>query len=247
LVAGFRNLARAIVAALAVLPSAATAQAISQEAGAALSQILPEGYRRAAVLPCELDSEQPGRFVAALVDTANDDPQRVVRLLYLSWNGRWTVVESIAIRGGDPELDPQYLSGISVVRVGSANLLYVYTTWFGGGSGSLHYFQFFDVVAGHLKLVRGFAHHRMERGLLSLRNDRIYDAEVACSRGQKVGRSYVYSCHLETTEFTYDGQSITAVRTERLEERTGNRFLADTYRNLSLRSILKRGGHFLTP
>lgn len=242
----FRHLVTTILVVLAVSPPAATAQAVSREAGAALAKILPEGYRTAAVIPYALGSGHTDRFVAALVDTDDDLPERVARLLYLSWNGRrWTVLDSIEIAGRDPELNPQYLSGISVVKVGSADLLYVYTTWSRGGSGSLHYFQFFKVVAGHLKLVRAFEHDRMERGFLCLRNNRIYDAAVACSRGEKRGRAYVYSCYLDTKEFTYDGRSVTTTRTERLEERTGNRFLDETYHNLSLRSILQRGGHFV--
>lgn len=238
------NVLAVIAAVLALASSTASAGAVSREAGSALAKLLPEGYRTAAVIPCALEGTDTDRFVAALVDVADDRPERVARLLYLAWDGRWTVLDSIAISGSESRFDPQYLSGISVVKVGNANVLFVYTTWFGGGSGSLHSFQFFTVVAGRLKLMRAFEHDRMERGLLCLRNDRIYNAEVACSRGERKGNAYVYSCHLDTREYTSDGESIFEARRESLEVRTGNRYLGETYRNMSLRSLLRRGGHF---
>lgn len=224
--------------------NAAAAEAISPAARAALAGVVPPGYQTAAVIPCAIGGHGSSRFVAALVDTEANAPQKSVRLLYLAWNGRWTVLDSVDIAGRDATFAPQYLSGISVVTVGVADLLYVNTTWSGGGSGSLHYFQFLQAVGGHLKLVRGFEHDRMSRGLLSLHNDRIYDAAVACTRGEKKGKAYVYACHLDTKEYTYDGEHIVVARSERLEERTGNRFLDETYWNLSLRSLLQRGGHF---
>ena len=240
----YPHVIRVIVLVLAVSSSAASAGAVSQEAAVALAKVVPEGYRSAAVIPCRIDGAGKNRFVAALVDTDGSDPSKVVRLLFLAWNGRWAVLDSIDIAANEASAGPQYLNGIAVVKVGTANLLYVYTNWFGGGSGSIHYFQFFRIAADHLQLVRGFKHDRMERGLLCLRNDRIYDAAIACSRGDKKGGSYQYSCYLDTSELSYDGQSIIAVRNERLEERTGNRYLGETYWNTSLRSVLQRGGHF---
>lgn len=239
-----RRVIAGVVVALALGASVASAAAISREARAALVQVLPEGYRTVAIVPCLLEGSARPRFVAALVDTDEAEPEKVVRLLYLAWADHWSVLDSVELAGSDARFAPQYLNGISVVRVGPADLLYVNSNWSRGGSGSPHYFQFFRASADRLELVRAFEHERMERGLLCLRNDRIYDAVVACRCGEKKGAAYVYSCHLDATEYTFAGGKIVPVRKERLEERTGNRFLEETYRNLSLRSLLRQGNWF---
>lgn len=233
-----------IVTVLALWSRVLSAGVVSRDAREALAKVLPEGYRTAAVVPWPLEAGDKRHFVAALVDTKPDEPTKTVRLLHLAWTGRWTILDAVEIAAADPRFGPQYLNGISVVKIGRADLLYVYTNWYGGGSGSLHYFQFFKAVAGHLRLVRSFEHDRMERGLLCLRNNRIYDASIVCTRGEKAGAAYVYTCCLDATEFTYDGEVIVAARRARLEERTGNRYLGETYWNLSLRSVLQRGSHF---
>jgi hypothetical protein len=239
-----RAVSGAIVCLLAVCSCQAFAAALSPDARLALSKLLPPGYRTAAVLPCSLEADRKGRFVAALTDDDPDQPEKPVRLLYLAWNRGWTVLDSVEIAGTE-SLTPQYLNGISVVPVGQGSLLYVYTNWSAGGSGSRHYNQFFTAVSGRLVLLKTFEHERMQRGYLCLSGHRIYDAKLVKRRGQKKGNAYIYACFLDVTEFTYDGQRILAVRSERVEERTGNRFLDESYWNISLRSILRRGGHFL--
>ncbi len=240
-----RWLALAVLVAVAsTVATPATADIISADARSALTAILPPGYRTAAVIPSALGEHDKGHLVAVLVDTETDRPERVVRLLHLAWNGRWSVLDNVAIAGRDATLLPQYLSGVSVVKVGAQNLLYVYTTWSGGGSGGMHYFQFFKAVGTRLQLVRGFEHVRMEHGFFTLHNDRIYDADIVCTRGEKKGRGYVYACHLDAKEYSFDGEHLVETRRERMEERTGNRFLSETYRNLSLHAEIMRGGHF---
>ena len=225
--------------------SVAIADIISAKARTALTAILPAGYQTAAVIPSALGEHDKDRFIAVLVDTQTDRPERVVRLLYLGWNHKqWTVLDNVAIAGRDATLLPQYQRGVSVVKVGGENLLYVYTTWSEGGSGGLHYFQFFKAVGTRLQMVRGFEHVRMEHGFFTLHNERIYNAEVACTRGRKKGDSYVYTCNLDAREFTFDGERIVQTRREHLEQRTGNRFLSETYRNLSLHAAILRGSHF---
>lgn len=218
--------------------------ALSPEARLALSKLLPTGYRTAAVLPCSLEADRKGRFVAALTDTDPDQSEKPVRLLYLAWNRGWTILDSVEIARTEPDLPPQYLNGIAVVPVGQGSLLYVYTNWSRGGSGSRHYYQFFTAVAGRLVLLKAFEHERMERSYLCLTRHRIYDALLVKRRGEKKGNAYIYTCFLDVTEFTFDGQRILAVRSERVEERTGDRSLDESYRNMSLRSILRHGGHF---
>ena len=240
-----RTVSGAVVFLLAVCSCQAFAAALSPDARLALSKLLPPGYRTAAVLPCSLDGDRKDRFVAALTDNDPDQPERAVRLLYLAWNGGWTILDSVEIAGTEPSLPPQYLNGIAVVPVGQGSLLYVYTNWSGGGSGSRHYYQFFTAVSGRLVLLKTFEHERMQRGYLCLSGHRIYDATLVKRRGEKKGNAYLYTCLLDVTELTYDGQRILAVRSERVEERTGNRFLDESYWNMSLRAILRRGGHFL--
>jgi hypothetical protein len=219
----------------------ASAQALSPSAIAALAKLLPPGYRTDAVFKSRLEGGDNGHFIAALVDTDSEQPRKSVRLLHLSWNGRWTILDSIELSGTASEPAPQYLNGISMVKVGQGNLLYVYSNWSGGGSGSVHYYQFFTAHSGHLKLVRTFEHERMERGYLCLRNERIHDARAICDRGEKKAEAYAYACHLETTEFTYDKGRIVAIGGKRLAERKGNRFLGETYWNMSLCSVLGHG------
>jgi hypothetical protein len=238
-----RTISGAIVCLLAVCSCETFAAALSPDAGLALAKLLPAGYRAAAVFPCALEADRKGRFVAALTD---NDAVRPVRLLYLAWNRGWTVLDNVEIAGVEPKLPPQYLDGISVVPVGRGSLLYIYTNWSGGGSGSLHYYQFFMAVSGRLRLLKAFEHERMERGYLCLSGHRIYDAALVKRRGERKGNAYLYTCFLDVTEFTYDGERLLAVRSERLDERTGNRFLDEAYWNKSLCSILRRGGHFLS-
>lgn len=237
-------LAVAGLAGLAGLSLPASADVVSRAAREALAKVLPDGYRTAAVVPCPLDGHERNRFVAVLVDAGIEAPERTVRLLYLAWSGTWQVLDALEIAGRDADSAPQYLDGADVVRVGEGRLLFVHTNWSRGGSGSPNYFQFYAVRDGRLRLLRTFEHERMERGLHCLRNERIYDATIACARGARVGRSYVHACALETTEFTFDGRDVRPVRTERLEERTGNRFLDESYWNMSLAAVLGRGGSF---
>ncbi len=221
---------------------------ISTQARAALLPLIPEGYTTGAVIACELGAHDKGRYVAALVDSKADDPERVVRLLYLAWDGaHWTVLDNFAIAGLDGSYPPQYLSGLSVVPVGQQSLLYVFTTSFGGGSGSDQYFQLYRASGQHLQLVRSFEHGRMESGFFTLRNARVYDADVACSRGPKKGQAYIYSCYLDAKEFTYDGNQLVQTRREKVEPRTGNRFLFESYRNESLYAVIQRDGYFANP
>ncbi len=260
----FAHIARCFAACLVLLlaaglPAAAMATRdgpiISAQARAALLPLVPQGYTTGAVIACDLGKHHSGRYVAALVDTNSgtpeglaDMPERVVRLLYLAWDGaRWTVLDDIAVAGQRADLAPQYLSGMSVVTVGQHPLLYVYTTWFGGGSGSEQYFQLFQAKGRHLQLVHGFEHSRMERGFFTLHNARVYDADVACSRGPKRGQSYVYSCYLDAKEYDFDGNTLVQTRREKVEPRTGNRFLFESYRNESLHTVILRDGYFSNP
>jgi hypothetical protein len=222
----------------------ASAGVVSRAASDGLAALLPVGYRAAAVVPCAIEPQERDTFVVAAVDVEEWEPQRTVRLLYLRWSDRWTVLDAVETGGEDDSLAPQFLDGIAVVRIGHADLLFVHTNWSTGGSGSANYFELYTATAGKLRRVKAFEHERMERGFFTLRNDRAYDANVVCSRGEKRGRSYVYTCALATTEYTFDGKDLVATRSARVEERTGGRYLDESYKNESLRSILRRGQWF---
>lgn len=233
-----------ILSIMTACPTAAHGRVISREAEEALAAILPAGYRAAAVVPYPLEKKDKSRFVVPLVDVNDDVREKGVRLLYLAWNRTWSIVDAIEITSADGKTTPQYVNGIAIVKIGTTDMLYVYTNYFGGGSGSSHYFDFYRVEGGRLKRIRSFEHDRMERGLLCLRNNRIYDAIIACDRIEKKGRAYIYGCFLDTTEYTFDRQQIVPLRKERVEKRRGNRYLCETYWNMSLRSFLRSGSYF---
>jgi hypothetical protein len=89
----------AIVCLLAVCSCEAFAAVLSPDARLALSKLLPPGYRTAAVLPCSLEAGRKDRFIAALTDSDPDQHEKPVRLLYLAWNGGWTILTASRSRG----------------------------------------------------------------------------------------------------------------------------------------------------
>ena len=75
-------------------------------------------------------------------------------------------------------------------------------------------------------------------------NELIYDAVLVKERGAKRGKSYIYTCYLDVSKYSYDGKGIVKIASEKLREMTGNRFLDEKYWCMSLRNALKRGEVF---
>jgi hypothetical protein len=128
--------------------------------------------------------------------------------------------------------------------VGTRKLILLRTTVFGGGSGSLQYFDFYDIQAGKLSLIKSFAHGRFESYYFALYQNNVYDAELVCQRGERQGKSFVYTCYLQVARYDLDGRTFVQTGTERMAERRGNRFLEDSYRFLSVEKALRNGEIF---
>jgi hypothetical protein len=79
----------------------------------------------------------------------------------------------------------------------------------------------------------------MERYYFALYKDTIFDADLVCRRGERHGRSFVYTCYLEVKKYAFDGGSITAIGSERFHERQGPWFLSDSYRFMNVKRALE--------
>jgi len=124
---------------------------------------------------------------------------------------------------------PNYFSGLTREMVGGSDLFLIRSVLSGGGSGSLHYFDFYRPEKKKLLLVKSFSHQRMEQTYFAVYRNAVYDAECICTRGQKHGNAYVYTCYLQVTKYAFDGQTIRPVGSERMREQRGNRYLQDKY------------------
>ena len=90
-----------------------------------------------------------------------------------------------------------------------------------------------------------FGHGRMERCYFAAYENSVYDAELVCKRGERRGKSFVYTCYLQVTRYGSDGQSLVQTGAQRLGEKKGNRFLGDSFRFMSVEKALKTGEIFL--
>ncbi len=145
--------------------------------------------------------------------------------------------------GGGPSdmpagLQPNYFIAMSEQEVGAATLYLVTSRWFGGGSGSADFFDFYRVQGGHLQLLKRFMHGRMEQPYFAIYRKAIYDGVLRCERGAKHGKAYVYTCRIDVTKYAYDGEAVRALATEPLRVRSGNRYLGDSYRFVSVLKAL---------
>jgi len=128
--------------------------------------------------------------------------------------------------------------------MGGSDLFLVRSVLSGGGSGSLHYFDFYQLDKKKLRLVKSFSHQRMEQIYFAVYKSAIYDAERVCTRGEKHGNAYVYTCYLLVTKYAFDGQAIRPVASERMREQRGNRYLQDKYWFISVLNALQKNEIF---
>jgi len=218
-----------------------------------LAALAPEGYRPAKHIPWKAEPGGTDVRIAAFSDAAVSDaddetlPSKPVVLGLLVWDGKWTLRDTVLPHyntGTSGEEWPNYFTDLDQVEVGTQKLILLRTTVFGGGSGSLQYFDFYDVDGNRLSLIKSFAHGRFESYYFALYEKDVYDAALACRRGERHGKSFVYTCYLQVTRFGFDGHSLIPTGTERLAERRGNRFLEDSYRFLSVKKALRNGEIF---
>ena len=243
-----------VIAVVSILPLQAGHAAVSTHradlSAAALEELTPEGYKVEATVACGPDQRAPREHLVALSDA--DDLQLHVRpvMLLLVGVGKETLVEDrVTLHNdvGNGEFwkgPPNYFSGMSRERVGAGDLFLVRSMLTGGGSGSLQYFDFYIPEKQKLRLVKSFSHGRTEQTYFAVYKNAIYDAELVCTRGEKHGRAYVYTCYLQVTKCTFDGRAILPVGSERMREQRGNRYLQDKYWFVSVLKALKNGEIF---
>jgi hypothetical protein len=234
------------------LPERAPAASIhgAELSAAALKELTPEGYRIEKTIACQPDQGAQQEYLVALAD-ANDNqiPARPV-MLFLVATGKKIVVEDRVTLHSDIDTGkfwdgpPNYFSGLTKEKVGDGDLFLIRSVLSGGGSGSLHYFDFYRPEKKKLHLVKSFSHQRMEQTYFAVYRNAVYDAERICTRGEKHGNAYVYTCYLQVTKYAFDGQTIRPVGSERMREQRGNRYLQDKFWFISVLKALRENEIF---
>jgi hypothetical protein len=212
---------------------------------AALKALTPDGYKVEKTIARGTGNESTGEFLVALSDSIEGTiKSRPVMLLLVNAGKEVTVADRVIPHDSTSSEfwkgPPNYLDGVSRENLGGDDLILVRTVLSGGGSGSLHFFDFYRVERNKLRLVRSFSHGRMEQTYFAVYQHAVYDAEKVCARGEKHGNAYVYTCYLQVTKYGFDGQTFRPLGSERMREQRGNRFLGDKYWFISVLSALQK-------
>jgi len=241
-----------LIAAICTLSLTATAAAASTHrtdlSAAALKVLTPEGYKVEKTIACEPDQGAQHEHLVALADDHQIAAKPVMLLLVAA--GKKIVVEDSVTLHNDANTGqfwdgpPNYFSGLTRENVGGGDLFLVRSVLSGGGSGSLHYFDFYRLEKKKLRLVKSFSHQRMEQTYFAVYKNAIYDAECVCTRGEKHGKAYAYTCYLQVTKYAFDGHAIRPVGSERMREQRGNRYLQDKYWFISVLKALQKNEIF---
>lgn len=212
-----------LVAAVSTLVAGGSATTLRAEQGglspAALKRLTPEGYRVEKTIVYGANKAGEHDVVVALSGANDTQIEDLPVMLLLVAVGKKIVVKDRMIphqTHSDKFWDgpPNYFDGMTKENVGGHDLILVSSTLSGLGSGSLHY------------------------------KNSIYDAEKVCTRGEKHGKAFVYTCYLQVTKYAFDGETIQPVATERMREQHGNRFLGDKYWFISVRKALQKNEVF---
>ncbi len=215
---------------------------------AALQEITPEGYKIEKTIACLPGAQQ--EHLVALADSDDSQiPAKPVMLLLVAMGKRIVVEDRVTLHGDINtgrfwDGPPNYFSGLTMERLGGGDLFLIRSVLSGGGSGSLHYFDLYRPEKKKLRLVKSFSHQRMEQTYFALYRNAVYDAERICARGEKHGNAYVYTCYLQVTKYAFDGQTFRPVRSERMREQRGNRYLQDKYWFISVLKALQKNEIF---
>ena len=216
-------------------------------------ELTPEGYKIEKTIPCEPDHGAQQEHLVALsgvVDADHQFPANPVILLLVAARGKNIVIEdTVTLHDGSKtgkfwDGPPNIFSGLTRENVGGGDLFLVRSILSGGGSGSLHYFDFYRPENKKLRLVKSFSHGRTDQTYFAVYKNAVYDAECICTRGEKHGNAYVYTCHLQVTKFAFDGQEIQPVASERMREQRGNRYLEEKYWFVSVLKALQNNEVF---
>jgi hypothetical protein len=209
-----------------------------------MSHLIPDGYKVGQVVTFDFAGKGYPQYVVAITDSNADEPEKPVKLLYVDWDKRWHVQDTASIHSDADDPPTNFIDSMTIETIGQAKVLYVHSYWSAGGPGAGHFYGFYTVEKGKLSLLKEFVHSRMMRLYFCLMNHSIYDAVLVKKRGEKHGKSYVYTCYLDVTKYTCAGKAIIAVGSEKLREKQGNRFLDEKYWCMSVCTAIKQGEVF---
>src|SRR5258706_7305082 len=167
------------------LPSnAATASTHRADlSAAALKELTPEGYKIEKTIACEPGPGAQHEHLVALADADDHEiPRKPVMLLLVAAGKKILVEDSVILHneantGKFWDGQPNYFSGLTRENVGGGDLFLVRSVLFAGGSGSLHYFDFYRPEKKKLRLVKRFSHWRMDQTYFAVYRNATYDAE----------------------------------------------------------------------
>jgi hypothetical protein len=241
-----------LIAAVCILPFPAGAATASTHrtalSAAALKELVPEGYKVEKTIACDPEQGARHEYLVALSEPEDVDiPERPVMLFLVAVGKKILVEDRVTLHnagGADDFGPPNYFTGMTRENVGGVDLFLVHSALSAGGSGSTHYFDFYRPEKKKLRLVKSFSHSRMERTYFAVYKSAVYDADVHCSRGEKHGKAYVYTCYLQVTKYVFDGQAFHPGGSERLREQRGNQFLQDKYWFISVLKALQNNEIF---
>ncbi len=205
-------------------------------------------------MPADDKTELEHQYALALSGIDSEDvngTQYVHRplMLWLVAAGKTPqVVDHVRLHRADTrassDLEPNIFDGLSKVEIDGHRVILVTSTSWGGGSGSYHYYDFYRPEGSKLQLIKSFGHERLEGTYFTIYKHAAYDASLICSRGEKHGKAYIYTCYLNVTKYAYDGASMLPVASAKLHERRGNRFLNEKYWFMSVQKALRNGEIF---
>jgi hypothetical protein len=236
---------------MAITKQAAASSTQQRLSPAALGEVTPEGYKIEKTIASG-SNQGTHEYLVALSDANDSDIASKPVMLLLVALGKKIVVEDRVTLHNDAKTGkfwdgpPNYFDGMTKERVGDGDLFLVKSMLSGGGSGSLHFFDFYRLDNKKLRLVKSFSHSRMEQTYFAVYKNATYDAQRICTRGEKRANvnAYVYTCYLQVTKYAFDGETFRAVGSERMREQQGNRFLEDKYRFMSVLKALQENEIF---
>jgi hypothetical protein len=210
-----------------------------------LKTLTPDGYKIEKIVALGTGSGGRVEYIAGLSDIHGDRiKSRPITLLLIA-GGKQAMVEDRVIPHDSASEEfwkgpPTYLDGMTKEKLEGRDLILIRTVLSGGGSGALFFFDLYDVEKNKLRLLKSFSHQRMEQTYFAIYRHTIYDAEKVCTRGEKHGNAYVYTCYLQVTKYRFVGQAIRPAGSERMREQRGNRFLGDKYWFVSVAEALQK-------
>jgi hypothetical protein len=217
--------------------------------GDQISPFIPPGYKLDQLLEIEF-SGKPECVLASSQD--NNDKLKPVNLTLLSWDGKWEVTDKLYphVANNEPKRivevpdEPNYYKELSVRQFDKGKLIFFRSISSAGGSGSHHFYDFYTVENGKLKLVQSFGQSSRTLGYFCFYKGAVFNSELIEKKGELKGNSYVYTCYVDVKKYEFNGNEFKQVGSEHWREKQGNRYLADSYMALSVSKALEAGEIF---